>query len=201
MPPKAKYTREEIIQIALELVSEKGIGALNARNLGAALGTSTRPVFTAFKNMNELIEEVKTAAMHKFDEYARNDSEIGAPAFKNVGMQMILFATEQPKLFQLLYMTENEQSVSFDKVFDKLGGTTQKCLDFIMRDYGLKLEEAKMLFRSVWLFTFSLGVLIASKVCRYDEEEVSMMLSQQFRAVMGLIKSGKAFDAPPQVMM
>lgn len=194
MPPKAKYTREEIVQIALDLVSEKGIGALNARNLGAALGTSTRPVFTAFKNMNELTEEVKIAAMHRFDEYAKNDPETGVPAFKNVGMQMILFATEQPKLFQLLYMTENEQSVSFDNIFDKLGGTSQKCLEFIMRDYGLTMEESKLLFRSVWMFTFGIGVLIASKVCRYDEEEVSLMLSQQFRSVMGLIKSGKAFE-------
>lgn len=119
MPPKAKYTREEIVQIALDLVSEKGIGALNARNLGAAMGTSTRPVFTAFKNMNELTEEVKIAAMHRFDEYAKNDPEIGVPAFKNVGLQMILFATEQPKLFQLLYMTENEQSVSFDNFWSR----------------------------------------------------------------------------------
>lgn len=197
MPPKAKYTREEIVQIALELVAEKGIGALNARNLGAALGTSTRPVFTAFKNMNELTEEVKTAAMHRFDEYAKNDPETGVPAFKNVGLQMILFATEQPKLFQLLYMTENEQSVSFDNLLDRLGGTSQKCIDFIMRDYGLTLEEAKLLFRSVWMFTFGIGVLIASKVCRYDEEEVSAMLSQQFRSVMGLIKSGKAFELTP----
>lgn len=200
MPPKAKYTREEIIQIALELVAEKGIDALNARNLGAALGTSTRPVFTAFKNMNELTEEVKLAAMHKFDEYARVYSETGAPAFKNVGLQMILFATEQPKLFQLLYMTENEQSVSFSNIFDKLGETSKKCLEFIMRDYGLTMEEAKLLFRNVWMFTFSVGVLIASKVCRYDEEEISMMLSQQFRAVMGLIKSGKAFEVSPPGM-
>lgn len=197
MPPKAKYTREEIVQIALELVAENGIGALNARNLGAALGTSTRPVFTAFKNMNELTEEVKTAAMRRFDEYAKNDPETGVPAFKNVGLQMILFATEQPKLFQLLYMTENEQSVSFDNLLDRLGGTSQKCIEFIMRDYGLTTEEAKLLFRSVWMFTFGIGVLIASKVCRYDEEEVSIMLSQQFRSVMGLIKSGKAFDLTP----
>lgn len=199
MPPKAKYTREEIVQIALDLVSEKGIESLNARNLGAALGTSTRPVFTAFKNMNELIEEVKTAAMHRFDEYAKNDPETGVPAFKNVGMQMILFATEQPKLFQLLYMTESEESVSFGNIFDKLGGTSQKCLEFIMRDYGLTLEESKLLFRSVWMFTFGIGVLIASKVCRYDEEEISLMLSQQFRSVMGLIKSGKAFEAAPML--
>ena len=51
MPPKAKYTREEIIETALNIVAEKGKSALNARDLGAALGTSTRPVFTAFKNM------------------------------------------------------------------------------------------------------------------------------------------------------
>ncbi len=196
MPPKAKYTREEIIQIALNLVSDKGIDALNARNLAAAMGTSTRPVFTTFKNMRELTDEVKNAAMHRFDEYARSDSEIGAPAFKNVGMQMILFATEEPKLFQLLYMTESDKSVSFDNIFDKLGSTSQKCLEFIMRDYELSLEEAKVLFRSVWLYTFSMGVLIASKVCRYDEDEVSMMLSQQFRSVMGLIKSGQAFEQP-----
>lgn len=86
MPPKAKYTREEIVQIALDLVSEKGIGALNARNLGAAMGTSTRPVFTAFKNMNELTEEVKIAAMHRFDEYAKDDPETGVPAFQERGI-------------------------------------------------------------------------------------------------------------------
>lgn len=195
MPPKAKYTREEIIQIALDIVADKGIGALNARSLGAAMGTSTRPVFTAFKNMNELVEEVKTAALHRFDEYAQNDVDPGAPAFKNVGLQMILFAAEQPKLFQLLYMTETENSVSFSNIFSKLGATSEKCIGFIRRDYGLTEEEAKYLFQSVWINTFGIGVLIASGVCRYDEEEVSAMLSRHFMAVMALIKSGKAF--PP----
>lgn len=38
MPPKAKYTREEIVQIALDLVSEKGIGALNAVTLAPRWG-------------------------------------------------------------------------------------------------------------------------------------------------------------------
>lgn len=199
MPPKAKYTREEIIQIALDIVADKGIGALNARNLGAAMGTSTRPVFTAFKNMNELVEEVKTAALHRFDEYAQNDVDPGAPAFKNVGLQMILFAAEQPKLFQLLYMTETENSVSFSNIFSKLGATCEKCIGFIRRDYGLTEEEAKYLFQSVWINTFGIGVLIASRVCRYDEEEVSAMLSRHFMAVMALIKSGKAFPKAGEI--
>ena len=121
MPPKAKYTREEIIETALNIVAEKGKSALNARDLGAALGTSTRPVFTAFKNMSELIEEVKKAAMKRFESYSRN--EPGVPAFKSVGMQMISFATNEPKLFQVLYMSERTQTGDFDDLFSELGDT------------------------------------------------------------------------------
>lgn len=194
MPPKAKYTREEIVDIALRLVSERGIGALNARNLGTALGTSTRPVFTAFKNMNELTEEVRAAAMRKFDSYAENSTM--NPAFKNVGMQMIHFAAEEPKLFQLLYLTEHEQTIDFDTLFSELGDTAGNCIHFIMRDYGLNEREASLLFRNMWLYTFSVCVLIASKVCKYDADEVSNMLSSQFMALMCLIKSGKAFSLP-----
>lgn len=194
MPPKAKYTREEIVQIALELVSEKGIEALNARNLGAALGTSTRPVFTAFRNMKELTDEVKSAAMRKFDEYADGGSDNVMPAFKNIGMQMILFATEQPKLFQLLFMSENDRTVSFDKLNSRLGSTGERCITLTMKDYALTREEAELLFRNMWLYTFGIGVLIASKVCRYDEEEVSSLLSTQFMAIMTLIKSPPDFE-------
>lgn len=43
MPPKPKFTREEIIAAALEIVSEKGIEALTAKELGEKLGSSARP--------------------------------------------------------------------------------------------------------------------------------------------------------------
>ena len=49
MPPRAKYTREEITEIALGIVAESGVESLNARSLAEAMGTSTRPIFTAFK--------------------------------------------------------------------------------------------------------------------------------------------------------
>lgn len=195
MPPKAKYTREEIIETALNIVAEKGMSALNARNLGAALGTSTRPVFTAFKNMSELIGEVKKSAMKRFESYSRN--EPGVPAFKNVGMQMISFATQEPKLFQVLYMSEREHSGDFSELFAELGDTAGVCIEYIMRDYALSQEEAMFLFRSMWIYTFGIGVLIASKVVKYEEDVISDMLTRQFMSVMGLVKSGRAFSPIP----
>ena len=66
MPPRAKYTREEITEIALGIVAESGVESLNARSLAEAMGTSTRPIFTAFRNMEELESAVRESAMKVF---------------------------------------------------------------------------------------------------------------------------------------
>ena len=43
MPPKAKFTKNEIINAGLEIVRRDGFEALTARALGAELGSSARP--------------------------------------------------------------------------------------------------------------------------------------------------------------
>ena len=62
MPPKAKFSRDEIVEAALTIVREDGIQALTARSLGDRLGSSARPVFTVFQNMEEVQGAVLKAA-------------------------------------------------------------------------------------------------------------------------------------------
>ena len=69
MPPKPKFERREIVEAALDLVSRRGPEALTARNLGERLGSSARPIFTVFQGMDELRQEVRTAAMARFEAY------------------------------------------------------------------------------------------------------------------------------------
>ena len=59
MPRKFLFTREEITAAALALVREKGADALTARALGERLGTSAKPVFGLFKNMEDRGEQFK----------------------------------------------------------------------------------------------------------------------------------------------
>ena len=49
MPPRPKFTREDIIEKAYELARKNGIESVVARELGKQLGTSSSPIFTAFK--------------------------------------------------------------------------------------------------------------------------------------------------------
>ena len=48
MPPKAKFTKAEIIEAALNIVRADGYEALTSRALGTYLGSSARPIFTVF---------------------------------------------------------------------------------------------------------------------------------------------------------
>ena len=49
MPPKPKYTKEEIVAAAYEITREKGIDAVVAREVGRRLNTSSSPIFTGEK--------------------------------------------------------------------------------------------------------------------------------------------------------
>lgn len=191
MPPKAKFTREEIIEVALSLAADKGIRALTARELGAALGVSTRPIFTAFENMEEVLSEVRKAAFAKFEEYARKAQEF-TPVYKELGLQMVRFAAEQPKLYRLLFMTEKPEAKSFDDVFVNLGDMATLCVEVIQHDYEIDYENARLLFQHNWIHTYAVGALIATGVCCFMEKEIQDMLSREFVAMLMLIKSGKA---------
>lgn len=64
MPPKAKFTKAEIIEAALNIVRADGYEALTSRALGTYLGSSARPIFTVFKNMEEVQQDMIKSANH-----------------------------------------------------------------------------------------------------------------------------------------
>ena len=190
MPPKAKFTKEQITKAALCVVSEKGAQALTAKELGAALGTSTTPIFTVFNSMQEVQDAVMLAAMERFEEYAHKAAHLG-PVFKQIGMQMILFAKEEPKLYQLIFMSSISEAQTFDDIYAHLGSLADECLNVLQKGYDLSKADAKTLFEHVWIHTFGIGALCATGMCDFSHEQIAEMLTQDFTAMMMLMKSGK----------
>lgn len=191
MPPKPKFTKDEIVQAALEIVSQKGVEALTAKELGAALGSSARPIFTVFNSMREVQDEVRAAAMRRFEGFAAQRLP-DMPLFKQIGMQMVLFGAKEPKLYQLLFMQENRIAVSFDDVFGALGPTAETCIQSIRDEHGLTGADARLLFETVWIYTFGIGALCATGMCRFSEQRLGEMLSTEFQAMLLFVKSNAA---------
>ena len=127
MPPKAKFTRNEIIKAAMGIVRKEGVSALTARVLGEELGSSARPIFTLFQNMEEVQQSVITAAKELYAEYVERGLSEELP-FKGVGTQYILFSIKEPKLFQLLFMSEHENIPDFSGVLPLIDNNYEKIL-------------------------------------------------------------------------
>lgn len=187
MPPKAKFTKEEMVSAALGIVREGGMEALTARALGNRLGSSACPVFTVFQNMEEVQEAVLQAVRGLYKEYIRKGLA-ETPAFKGVGTQYILFATEEPKCFQILFMTEAETVPSLENVLPLIDENYEEILLSIEKGYGLKGSSAERLYRHLWIYTHGIAALCATKMCRFTGEEISRMMTEIF---VSLLKNEK----------
>lgn len=191
MPPKVKFTREEIIESAIELVRENGIEFLTSRELGKKLGVTARPIFTAFDNMNELKNELYERARTIYAEY-QNGFENYSPAFKRYGRQIIYFAQKDPQLFKLLFMTQGDgnQPSFYDAVTSS--DDMDAVLDVLARDYQLDREKATRLVNILWIQVYGISVMLVQGVCYFTEEVISEMLSTVFIGAITALKSEKA---------
>lgn len=177
MPPKVKFTREEILKIALDLVREKGVEALTARALGQKLGTSARPIFTAFENMDELQEALKQEAKELYAKYVREGlADTGTPAFKSVSKQYILFAKNEPKLFRFLFMSEI--MINETAQYNPIIADNYRTVFAAFRDtYSLSEDETNRMFLHVGIYLHGLATLYAEKMCDFPIEYVGELMA------------------------
>lgn len=187
MPPKAKFTKKQITDTALDLVRQNGIDALSARVLAKKLGTSVCPIFNVFKDMNELTNELKSTAKCIYKEYIKNGLSQDI-AFKGVGTQYIIFAIREPKLFQFLFMTEQEQKPAIANVLPIIDESYNEILLSAQNGYNLTNEQAERLYRHLWIYTHGIAVLCATNMCVFTAEEISKMMTEAFKGILSEIK-------------
>ena len=190
MPPKPKFTREEVASVAFAMIKEGGVSALTARDLGARMGTSARPIFTLFKNMEDVKQEARALAVKEFMEYISDYREY-SPAFKRIGMMIVSYGIHEPELFKLLFLQEHPRGMSFGESLKDLNGMDETCIKLVMEDYQLTEQEGRLLFEQMWTQALGLGTMCAMGVCDLTEEEIGRRQGIMFASLMMFIKSGK----------
>lgn len=178
MPPKCRFTREEIIQAALDLTAEKGVGALTARGLAQRLGSSAKPIFGLFANMEDVQQEVVKAANLRYQEYLRQDMSAGRyPPYKASGMAYIRFAREQKELFKLLFMRDrtHEEKAAGDELEALLG--------LIQKNMGLSRDDAYRFHLEMWIYVHGIATMIATAYLEWDMDFISAALTDAYQGL------------------
>ena len=183
MPRNAKFNKEEIILKAIDIVESQGIGFLTARSLGERLGSSSRPIFTTFDSMDDVIRGVNQFANDLYQSYVKIglQEEI---AFRGVGIAYIKFAKEHPNLFEILFMKQIDNHPSTNNVLGIIEDSYEEVLNSITEHYRVSKEFAKELYLDMWIFSHGIATLIVNKMCELTDEEISDRLNLVCRSLI-----------------
>jgi len=107
MPRKPQFSADEIVSAAVELVRKKGLAGLSAPAVAEKMGCSTMPIYSHFKNMQALEDEVVKRAWQRVDRY-QNATYTG-DAWIDQAVGYIRFAREEKHLFRCLLDGNNQE--------------------------------------------------------------------------------------------
>ena len=176
MPPKQRYTRDEMISAALETVRESGLSALTARALASKLSSSPKVIFGAFTSMDEVRSEVVRRAG---EIYAGRMMEALAskdmPPYESCGICFVRFAHEEKELWRILFMNEgNDDAVKFEDT------TLEAIYSAIMQGVGVTHGTAAEMHMKYSIFACGLAVQALNSAEPLDEEEMIRLLSENW---------------------
>lgn len=187
MPPITRITREDIIQTAYEITRREGLQTVNARAIAKQLNCSIQPIFHKFQTMEVLKEEVMKRVYQEYNHYMEQGLKHEKP-YKGIGLSYIKFAKKEPKLFQLLFMTEYEKSIE-EIIKDDSGFQTVKST--IQSVTGLNAKDAENFHLQMWIYTHGMATMLATHTCTIPDEQISFLLTQGYKGLLYQYKRGE----------
>lgn len=179
MPPKFKFTKEEILSVALDITRLKGINGLTARSLAEKLGTSAKPIFGQFQNMEDLQKHVLDAAHARYLAYQSDAlTDLRYPPYKASGMAYIAFAREEKELFKILFMR--------DRTGETIGENREEIrpiLEILKANLQLSEEDAYLFHMESWIYVHGIATMVATNYLDWDMEFISNALTDFYQGL------------------
>ncbi len=181
MPPVRKFSKEEIIISACNIIKTEGKESLNARRLAKSLGCSVQPIFHNFTSMEELNKEVYNHIYNKYKEYMFKAHQSKIKPYKEMGLAYIRFASDYPEFFKMIFMQQTSSTANNIIITDDIN------TDIIASGQELthlSYEEQHEFHLKVWIFTHGIACLVATKTVEFKEDEISSLLEETVREML-----------------
>lgn len=200
MPPKCRFTRDDVVEAAFEVVRKNGLDALSARAIAGELDSSTMPIYSYLKSMNSLEEEIVRKAFDLLSSYQTTPRT--GDMFLDMGAGYILFAKYEEPLFR--YINAEKHRRLRNKHHEK----NFKFLIRRLREYplvrGLSEDEVRKFFLQGWIYSHGLADLINGSFFKsIDDEGIIELLTYTGRRYIegykAFSKTKKAAKRKPRV--
>lgn len=167
MPPKAKITKEQIVDKAFEILKSEGFVGITTRRLSKELNCSTQPIYYIFKNMDDLKKELYKKGTAYFEKCVMDLKGKSRPEldFLEVGIAYIKAAKKEQKIFQFICMENNYT----------MNGVTE-----LVRGVPLPENQARI-FLNMWLYSHGIACIVSNNDVKFNEDEIRKLLVDAYK--------------------
>lgn len=189
MPPKARISKEMIIEEAFQIARTQGIDRITARSISEQLKCSTQPVLYYFAT----VEEIKAAVYQRADKYHTGwlmnmECDYGNPML-NIGMNYIRFAVKERNLFHLLFQSNEFSGVSLPDLIRSEG--LEPVMQVLRQEAGVTTDEAREIFTALFVFVHGYASMYANNEMAYDEKLLAASLTKIYQGAVYIAKEIK----------
>lgn len=186
MPPKAKITKEMIVDVAFGIIQREGVDKVTARSISQQLNCSTQPVLYHFAT----VEDIKKAVYKKADAYHSDyimnmENDYGDPML-TMGMNYINFARKERNIFQFLFQSNEFSGASILDLLEM--EEILPLLTVLQQELELSLEEVKEVFSTLFIFVHGYASLYANNTMIYEEANVISAIEKVFEGAICVLK-------------
>ena len=180
--PKAKVTRDMVIEAAFAVARTVGAEQINARTVSQELGCSTQPVMYHFATIEALKRAVYAKADCYHSEYLMNIKDPQKGIMLGIGLNYIRFAIEEPHLFRFLFQSNFFTGTTLLEMID-----AEELTPVILAMQGAiggSIKQVKEIFLMVFLFAHGYASIIANNSLIYDEEIIRSHIERAYRSAI-----------------
>ncbi len=175
MPPKFKFTKTELIESAFNLVRHRGWNNLSTRTLADELGSSARPIYSFFKSMDLLEEELVKMSYDLLYEFQL--CEKTGDLWIDHGIGYVLFAKEESHLYKGI---SNEKNLKhFPEYGQRVWDACTKSLSEYPRFQGLTEEQIYQIQATRLFFAHGLAFYVSNSPPDAWEDDIIAQKIQQ----------------------
>lgn len=188
MPPKAKITKEMVINAAFKVARTEGAENVNARTVSQKLDCSTQPVMYHFAKIEDMKKAVyeKTGWFHT--EYLLNVHP-QENVMLGIGLNYIRFAVEEPNLFRFLFQSGFAAQNNLLEMVDS--EELKPVISAMQEAMGLNMKQTKEVFITLAMFVHGYASIIANNALEYDESVVAIHLKNVYRGAILALQEEK----------
>ncbi|UNC92984.1 TetR/AcrR family transcriptional regulator [Candidatus Contubernalis alkaliaceticus] len=156
------YSYAQIIEAAFELIREQGWSAVSTRAIAKKLGSSTMPIYSHVRSVDELEKELRIKTRGLLKEFQQR--QYTEHTLLNLAFGYVVFARDEKNLFRFLYLQNPEKIDSEDTSVIKESFFLEFGEDSAAGKALLEMQESGQdaLVQYTWIFTHGLAMLVNS---------------------------------------